>query len=598
MHTLCNVLNKEGFLGVSKEDLIPKASDREEAWKASNGIVVRGAGSRLSVHRTEFLSCIQGCIIKKGSSAELVECTFRKCGRDRADAAALAVMGQGSTALCRSCVIEGCDHHGVKAEAQGHAQLVDTKILHANQQGVLSVGRDTRVDLDGCLLQDAGLCGLRANQNGCIHVMNTEILRCHDAGIFASFLGTKIEVKGGVTLEGNGGKHPSSRGIVAENEGCVYVSGKNHFKDELIAHGHARIEEPNRRHAVEAAEAVQALALTAGEGALAAEATIKRRSKKHLDKKPQTRLVMDELSKVFDNAAEAFVMIDINAGGGISLLELDRALKKMDIKGVDIKTLAKELHLQSGVELDADAFIHNFMWHTLDTFPDSSWQMAFVEASRQRKRIVKRFYERAGIEHEDDAVLGSNWRGDFVAQEMEKRMQSQRNFQKKLIANIKKGDHRAERKKGIQYIEGGHIFRSKSHHASGEAYSKFACKHGLPGTRSIHRDTQGRLSASVEARVDCWPMTPLGPAKLVAGARSGLAAKRAETAGGDLSKSLSPSASPVLGDVSSDMGSSGPGSRAGDEGADKPSTGGSFFNVQKASERKAHRDRTRPPALL
>lgn len=248
MHTLCNLLEKEGFLGVSKADLVPKASDREEAWKASNGVVLRGSGSRLTAHRSEFLNCIQGCVVKRGSTAELSDCKFLKCGRDRADAAALVVSGKGSAALCHSCEIDGSDHHGVKAEGQGQVELVNTRILHVKQQGVLAVGRETKVDLEGCLLQNAGLCGLRANQNGCIKVVNSEILRCYDAGILSSFLGTKIEVKGGVKVEGNGGKHESSRGIVAENEGCVFVSGKNEFLDDLIAYGHARIEEPNRRH--------------------------------------------------------------------------------------------------------------------------------------------------------------------------------------------------------------------------------------------------------------------------------------------------------------------------------------------------------------
>ena len=35
----------------------------------------------------------------------------------------------------------------------------------------------------------------------------------------------------------------------------------------------------------------------------------------------------------------------------------------------------------AGLELDADAFIHNFMWHKLDAFPDSSWQVIVVADS-------------------------------------------------------------------------------------------------------------------------------------------------------------------------------------------------------------------------
>ena len=42
-------------------------------------------------------------------------------------------------------------------------------------------------------------------------------------------------------------------------------------------------------------------------------------------------------------------MLDINAGGGISLLELERGLQRMDIPDVDIKALGTELRLESGM---------------------------------------------------------------------------------------------------------------------------------------------------------------------------------------------------------------------------------------------------------
>ena len=42
-------------------------------------------------------------------------------------------------------------------------------------------------------------------------------------------------------------------------------------------------------------------------------------------------------------------MLDINAGGGISLLELERGLQRMDIPDVDIKALGTELRLESGI---------------------------------------------------------------------------------------------------------------------------------------------------------------------------------------------------------------------------------------------------------
>lgn len=525
MYYLCVHLEIEGFLGVSKEDLIPKASDRAEGWKASNGIVVRGSSSRLHVSESEFLNCIEGCIVKKGATAEIHDTKFRQCGRDRTDAAGLCVSGKGSSATCYGCEFRESDHHGVKAEQQGHIQLNSTTITDVKHQGVLCVGRDTKVVLDKCELVKIGICGLRANQNGCIQVTNTLITRCFDAGILASFLGTTVEVQGGVTIEGNGAKHPTSRGIVAEMEGTVYVSGQNDFKDELIAQRHGHIEEPNRgKRTLELCSSVahEPLAMSgstandAGENGADASMTsiegvsmivtdqtteveetqivskeTRKRTSRH--KTPQADAVMHELSLVFDNAAEAFVMLDINAGGGVSILELDRGFKLLGIEGIDMAALSKELTLQSGVELDAYAFIHAFMWHGLEIFPDSSWQMAFVEASRQRRRIVKRFYDRTGIEHEDNAVLGSNWKSKMIADEIDKRLKVQKNSQKDQAAIMKKHDHRSERKKGVQYIQGGYVFRSKTKYKEGEALSKFL----------------GRTSA--HAKIDSWQASALMP---------------------------------------------------------------------------------------
>ena len=525
MRTVCKIVNRDSIMGVSIEDLIPKASDREEAWKSSNGIVVRGSKSKLRVCDSEFVNCIAGCLVKRGASAEIYKSKFLCCGRERTDSAGLCSAGQGSLAICDACEFVASDHHGVKAEREGHIKLKGCRIVSAKHQGVLAVGRDSKVAVDGCEVESAGICGLFANQNGGIQVANSRITHCSHAGILASFLGTKIEVSGGVLLEGNGTQHPSTRGIVAENEGTVYVSGQNDFKDDLLAHRQGHIEEPVRRlqtpllgdtaseneqataDAVPSSGGAQAIKNIEGSTADATTAGSppvkhKKVTRKLRYKKPQADHVMHELSKVFDNAAEAFVMLDMNAGGGVSILELDRGLKRLGIEGVDMKALGKELQLQSGVELDADAFIHHFMWHGLDVFPDGSWQMAYVEASRQRRRIIKRFYERSGIEHEDDAVLGSNWKSKFIADEMEKRLAVQRQFQKNLMENMKKGDHRHTRHKGVQYIKAGHVYRSKAKLTEGEAHSKFKSKHGLPGTPSKHVNSAGLLRA--DSKIDCW----------------------------------------------------------------------------------------------
>jgi hypothetical protein len=106
---------------------------------------------------------------------------------------------------------------------------------------------------------------------------------------------------------------------------------------------------------------------------------------------------MHQFAKVFDNAAEAFVMLDEDAGGGISVRELELGLKRLDISGIDMDKLCQELRISVEKELDPDAFIHFFMWHDMNLFPDSSWQMGYVEASRQRRRIAARFCERTGM---------------------------------------------------------------------------------------------------------------------------------------------------------------------------------------------------------
>jgi hypothetical protein len=142
------------------------------------------------------------------------------------------------------------------------------------------------------------------------------------------------------------------------------------------------------------------------------------------------------------------------------------------------------------------------MWHGLDVFPDESWQLAYVEASRQRRRIMKRFYDRSGIAHEDDSVLGSDWKSKFITDEMQKRVQVQIQFQKKLVQRIKKGDFRATREKGVQYIKGGHVYQSKAKLVEGETRYKFKAKYGLPGTVSKHVDSAGLLRA--DSKIDCW----------------------------------------------------------------------------------------------
>jgi hypothetical protein len=524
---VCRIVNRDNVMGVSLEDLIPKASDREEGWKSSNGIIVRGSKSKLRVRDSEFLNCVAGCIVKKGASAEIYKSKFVCCGRERTDSAGLVSSGRGSLAICDACEFVESEHHGVKAEREGQIQLKGCHISKVHHQGVLAVGRNSRVSLDECEVVSAGICGLFANQRAIIQVANSRITKCSEAGICSSFLGTKIEVQGGVVLEGNGLKHSETRGIVAEYEGTVYVSGQNDFKDGLLAHRQGHIEEPARRlrasspdhtvsestRAPDAAVPNSELALqeTNAQGLNAEATTVGSPSKlttkvtRKLNskyRKPQAEFVMTELSKVFDNAAEAFVMLDINQGGGVSMLELDRGLKRLGIEGVDFTALGKELQMKSGMELDADAFIHNFMWHGLEVFPDESWQMAYVEASRQRRRIMKRFYDRSGIAHEDDSVLGSDWKSKFIDDEMQKRVKVQIQFQKKLMESIKKGDFRDTREKGVQYIKGGNVYQSKAKLVEGETRYKFKAKFGLPGTVSKHVDSAGLLRA--DSKVDCW----------------------------------------------------------------------------------------------
>jgi hypothetical protein len=539
MHVLCKRLNKDGFMGVSKEELAPKDGDREEAWKSANGIVIRGSSSHVQVKNSLFLNCIQGCIVKNGASAEIHNSKFHHCGKDRADSAALNVIGKGSLATCYGCEVSDSDHHGVKAEAQGQIRLNGTKIFKVKHQGVLSVGRESKVTLDGCELMNIGLCGLRANQNGNIQVVNTLITRCYDTGILASFLGTYIHVQGGVKLEGNGAAHSTSRGIIAENEGTVYVSGQNDFRDALIAQRLGRIEDNQRKfHSQHTKTAkakdesivdsesskatIEELSMIVAEQTINqndtqisdvlphteghAPSTVTRKlNKKFMKTQPQTYRVMSELSKLFDNVAEAFVMLDMNTGGGVSIEELGRGLKYLQIDGVDMPALGKELKLGSGVEIDADAFIQSFMWHGKEIFPEGSWQNAYVDASRQRKRIMARFYERSGIAHEDNNVLGSNWKAKFVTDEMDKRLRLQRNFQQNLIKNLQKRDHRAERKKGMQYIKAGNIYRSMEKCKQGQPVCKFQSKYGLPGTPSLFNTNAG--VPLIDARVDCGQLS-------------------------------------------------------------------------------------------
>ena len=365
---------------------------------------MRGGGAKLHTKDTEFLNCVIGCLVKSGATAQLDDSKFICCGRDRTDAASLSVSGKGSIATCRGCEFDTSDHHGVKADSQAAISLINSKVLNVRQHGVLVLGRLSKVALDGCEMSNFGQCGLRANQKGCISVMNTIIKASNDAAILASFLGTRIDVNGGVTIgsadSSDSDTKAASRSIVAENEGAVFVCGDNKLHGTIVARRGGRIEEPNRR--LQQSSPHNSLPDGRPTEAFAhAGTTIKNWTKSKDDvwckNHPETARVMHQFAKVFDNAAEAFVMLDEDAGGGISVREFELGLKRLDITGIDMDKLCHELRISVEKELDPDAFIHFFMWHDMNLFPDSSWQMGYVEASRQRRRIAARFCERTGM---------------------------------------------------------------------------------------------------------------------------------------------------------------------------------------------------------
>ena len=64
------------------------------------GIVVRGRQSQLHVRNSDFINCIQGCIVRKGGTAEILNSKFDHCGKDRTDSAGLNVIGKHSSATC------------------------------------------------------------------------------------------------------------------------------------------------------------------------------------------------------------------------------------------------------------------------------------------------------------------------------------------------------------------------------------------------------------------------------------------------------------------------------------------------------------------
>jgi len=284
----------------------------------------------------------------------------------------------------------------------------------------------------------------------------------------------------------------ASRSIVAENEGAVFVCGDNKLHGTIVARRGGRIEEPNRR--LQQSSPHNSLPDGRPTEAFAhAGTTIKNWTKSKDDvwckNHPETARVMHQFAKVFDNAAEAFVMLDEDAGGGISVREFELGLKRLDITGIDMDKLCHELRISVEKELDPDAFIHFFMWHDMNLFPDSSWQMGYVEASRQRRRIAARFCERTGIEGKTKkSAKGSKWRQKLVADEMAKRLRVQRKFEELLGQRTSQGDHRKERKAGIQYIQAGQLYRSKAKLRLGESDTKCVSFHGLPGVLSKYRD--------------------------------------------------------------------------------------------------------------
>ena len=86
------------------------------------------------------------------------------------------------------------------------------------------------------------------------------------------------------------------------------------------------------------------------------------------------------------------------------------------------------------------------------------------------------------------SAKGSKWRQKLVADEMAKRLRVQRKFEELLGQRTSQGDHRKERKAGIQYIQAGQLYRFIAKLRLGESDTKCVSFHGLPGVLSKYRD--------------------------------------------------------------------------------------------------------------
>jgi hypothetical protein len=463
----------------SKEERISK-------WYYSDGLIVDGQGSSVQMIDSFVCGSINGCLVRGGGSLRLSGCRISRSGKSRLDAAGVMVSGNHSKAELSGCTISMSENNGLVVRYGAVCKISTSTIHNTGRQALLAMGRGSKVDITDCSISEARGCGILAGKEAVVLVTNSQVLCCSDTGVLARFLGTKVFLRT-CWIDGNG------RGISAENEAIIYIESADNIKDTLEASrkGILEYQKPNKN-----AGSSQSASLVPDPASAPTDPAMFENSIDivHLDtdrkeissttkvpkqqarQKPELNKLKSLLSSLFQNVAEASIVLDTNAGGTISKSEIERFYSRLGIS-VNMKALFDELELteKSMDEMTLQDFMHWFCWHDKDIFIDGRWKWLLVEAKRSRRRIMNRLYERLKQERPRSAAEGRKSLDHRLTLRFKHHSLSLRESISRTA--VDKTEHSS-----LVFVKAGLLYSSsKDAMARKNPVTRYASSHGLPG---------------------------------------------------------------------------------------------------------------------
>ena len=488
---VCDVKITENFKFSGNESSTMKGAMIK--WYYSDGLVLDGPDSTVTMNDCYICGAIHGCLVKSGGCLILTSCKIARCGKSRLDAAGVVVSGKNSRAELSSCNIFMSENNAIVVRYGGSCKLKSSTIRNSGRQGLVVVGRGSIAEMINCSISVASGCGMLAGKESMITASDCKIMSCLDAGVLARYLGTKITLKNCLV-------HGNSRGIAAENEAVILLEGAENIKDSIgssrkgiLRYIHSS-DEQSRSHIQEQAEehtaefSVRAVA----DGACDTKSIKKSdtssvesdllgqkrmiRSLGQCKNKPELNKVIALLSTLFENVAEASVVIDTNAEGSVSKSELQRFCARLGLE-VNTKALFDELQLteKNIEEITTYDFIRWFGWHDKEMMAHGRWKWLLIEAQRSRRRIMDRLYERL----KQDRPVPNIGQSKSLEHRLRLRF---KNHSISLRESISRTAIDQAERTSVFYVKAGLVFLSSKEAITGQnPITKYPTTHGLPG---------------------------------------------------------------------------------------------------------------------